>query len=573
MLRELTIHNFAIVDQLRVTFGPGLNVLTGETGAGKSLLVDAMTAILGTRVHPEWLRAGASQGFVEGIFELQGEVRERVHALLRREGLEGEEEDVLILARELRAGGRSVARVNGRAVTASLLAELGSLLVDIHGQGDHLSLLQPRHQLALLDRYAHLESLRAAVAEEVAHLRAVQRELNDLRTRERELAQRADLLAYQVQEIYNAHLEPGEDEALEAERRRLAHAEQLMEGVEAAILALEGEIGATPGAIDLLGEASHRLSRLGDLDPDLVRLAEQAEVLADQVNDLLRELHHYRDRVEFNPQRLEEVEERLALIRNLKRKYGDTIEDILAYAARAEQELAQIEHADERLTELTAQAEDLLRRVGQLAAELSRRRQEAAERLAREVEAILKDLHMPHTRVQVQVTQEEAPEGVPVGDKRLAFSSTGVDRVQFLVATNPGEPLRPLARIASGGETARLMLALKTVLAHADPVPTLIFDEIDVGIGGRVGRVVGQLLRRLAQHHQVLCITHLPQVAAYGHHHLNVVKQVEEGRTRVTVQVLQGEARLWELAAMLGAPTPTGFQSAQEMLEEAENAT
>ena len=572
MLRELTIRNFAIIDELTVTFGPGLNVLTGETGAGKSLLVDAMTAILGARVQPEWLKAGANHGFVEGHFELTGDVRERVHALLRREGLEGDEEDVLILARELRAGGRSVARVNGRAVTASLLAELGSLLVDIHGQGEHLSLLQPRHQLALLDRYAHLESLRAAVAEEVARLRAVRRELNELRTRERELAQRADLLAYQVSEIRNAHLEPGEDEQLEAERRRLAHAEQLMEGVEAAILALEGEIGTTPGAIDLLGEVSTRLSRLGHLDPELATLVEQAEIIADQANDLLRALTHYREQVEFNPQRLEEVEDRLALIRNLKRKYGDTIEEVLAYADRAEQELSQLEHADERLAALAEEEHRLLQRVGELAATLSARRQQAAAQLAQEVEAVLADLRMPHTRFHVHITQEEDPNGVPVGDQRFAFSSTGIDKVQFLVATNPGEPLRPLARIASGGETARLMLALKTVLAQADPVPTLIFDEIDVGIGGRVGRVVGQTLRRLARHHQVLCITHLPQVAAYGHHHFNVIKKVEGQRTWVEIHPLQGEARLWELAAMLGSPTERGFQSAQEMLQEAERA-
>ena len=569
MLRELYIRNFGIIDELTVTFAPGLNVLTGETGAGKSLLVDAVTAILGARAQSEWIRAGADKTIVEGIFELDGDVQERINALLRREGLD-EEENTLILSREIRASGRSIARVNGRAVTAALLGELGSLLVDIHGQGEHLSLLSPRSHIFLLDRYAHLDELRSAVAEEVARLRAVRRELEHLRTHERELAQRADLLAYQIQEIERAALEPGEEEALETERQRLAHAEHLIEGIEAAILALEGEVGSVVGALDLIGETEARLARLSDLDTSLEPLADQAAALADQINDLLRALTSYREQVEFNPQRLEEVEDRLALIRSLKRKYGDSIEEILAYAEEAARELSRIQGADERIAELLAEEEAIVQRVGELAAILSQRRREAADTLARAVEAELKDLRMPHTRFQVAIHQVEAEDGVPVDGRRLAFDSTGVDRVEFLVSANEGEPLRPLARVASGGETARLMLALKSVLAHADPVPTLIFDEIDVGIGGRLGSVVGQKLWHLARSHQVLCITHLPQLAAYGDRHLHVAKHSIEGRTRVTVRPLQGEERVQELAAMLGAPGESGHESALALLGEAQ---
>ena len=566
MLRELHIHNFGIINDLTVPFAPGLNVLTGETGAGKSMIVDAVSAILGARAQPEWLRAGEKSGYVEGIFELEGDVAQRVSAFLRQEGLD-DEEGVLILSREMRANGRTIARVNGRAVTASLLAELGALLVDIHGQGDHLSLLKPRTHLFLLDRYAHLDELRSALAEEVARLRHVRRELEHLRTHARDLAQRADLLAYQIQEIHSANLEPGEDEALESERRRLAHAEHLIQGIEEAILALEGDMGTTLGAIDLVGQVQERLARLTHMDEDLNALAEQTDLIADQVSDLLRALRDYREQVEFNPQRLEEVEERLALIRGLKRKYGDTIEEILAYAERAAEELENIGSADERIGELEEEEARLLARVGELAAALSAKRQEAAENLARAVEAELQELRMGNTRFHVDIRQEEDPRGVPVGGRRLAFDSTGVDRVEFLVSTNPGEPLRPLARVASGGETARLMLALKTVLAHADPVPTLIFDEIDVGIGGRVGGVVGRKLHQLAQSHQVLCVTHLPQLAAHGDHHLNVIKQEEGGRTVVRVRVLEGEERVRELAVMLGAPTEAGLRSAQELLK------
>ena len=569
MLRELYIRNFGIIDELTVTFAPGLNVLTGETGAGKSLLVDAVTAILGARAQAEWIRAGADKTIVEGIFELEGDVLDRVNALLRREGLD-EEGNTLILSREVRSTGRSIARINGRAVTATLLGELGRLLVDIHGQGEHLSLLSPRSHLFLLDRYAHLDELRAEVAENVTRLRAIRRELEHLRTHERELAQRADLLAYQIQEIEQAALDPGEEEELEIERQRLAHAEHLIENVEAAILALEGDVGSMAGALDLIGDVESRLGRLTELDPSLEPLATQAAALADQVNDLLRALTTYREHVEFNPQRLEEVEDRLALIRSLKRKYGDTIEEILAYAEQAAQELAHIQRADERIADLMAEEENLRREIGALAATLSQRRQEAAQRLAQAVEAELKDLRMPHTRFHVAIRHVEDPDGLPVDGRHLAFDTTGVDHVEFLVSANEGEPLRPLARVASGGETARLMLALKSVLAHADPVPTLIFDEIDVGIGGRLGGVVGRKLWRLARTHQVLCVTHLPQLAAYGDWHLHVSKHLTDGRTRVSVRPLEGEARIQELAAMLGTPGESGHESALALLGEAQ---
>jgi len=553
------------MDDLVVSFEPGLNVVTGETGAGKSMLVDAVTAILGARSQPEWIRAGTERALVEGIFELDGLIGEHVRRFLEREGLEGDE-GVLILGREVRANGRSIARINGRAVTAGLLSELGRTLVDIHGQGAYLSLLHPRAHLTLLDRYAHLEDLRSELAEQISHLRAVRRELEHLRRHERELAQRADLLTYQVREIEDAALEPGEDEALETERRRLTHVVQLTEAVEEAIMALEGEIGSVPGVLDLLGDVSARLSRLAHLDELLATLGHQAETLADQTNDLLRELTRYRNELEFNPQRMEEVEDRLALIHSLKRKYGDTIEEILTYARQAQEELDQIGHADERIALLQEEETRLLQQVGERAGLLSRQREAAAEELAQAVERELQDLRMEHTRFRVAVTQREDPSGVPVAGRHLAFDSTGVDRVEFQVSTNPGEPLRPLVRVASGGETARLMLALKSVLSRADPVPVLIFDEIDAGIGGRLGDVVGKKLRQLAQDHQVLCVTHLPQLAAYGNRHIHVTKEVQGGRTRVRIHALSGEERVRELAAMMGAPTESGLHSAQEML-------
>ncbi|MDH7486288.1 MAG: DNA repair protein RecN [Anaerolineae bacterium] len=580
MLAELHIQNFAIIEDLHLSLGPGFNVLTGETGAGKSIIIEAVSLLLGERADQEVIRAGAQRAEIEAVFIPEPHVAAALAPLLTEHGLEGDDEE-LILAREVRRGGRSVGRVNGRAVSSQLLQEIGELLVDIHGQGRHLSLLRVREHVNLLDRYAGLEGLRADFAEQARALRRVRQELAELRRDERELARRMDLLTFQVNEIQAAQLREGEEEELKAERNRLANAEQLTRLTEEVCQALEEGTAEQSSALDLLGQAIQQLGRLERIDASLQPLRLEAERTAEALQELARSLRAYGDGIEYSPRRLAQVEERLGLIYSLKRKYGDSIAEVLAFGAAARQELDSITHAGERIEELETEEERLLRTLGRLGSELSSRRQEAAERLAAAVEAELADLRMARARFGVAITQVDDPTGAYVDGRRLAFDATGLDRVEFLVSANPGEPLRPLVKVASGGETSRLMLALKTVLSHADATPTLIFDEIDAGIGGRVGATVGQKLWRLTvppeeaaswPRHQVLCVTHLPQLAAYGDVHIEVNKHVVGERTIATAEPIQGEARLQELTQMLGTDTDAGRQSVQEMLAEVAEA-
>jgi len=602
MLAELHIRDFAIIDELQLSFAPGFSVLTGETGAGKSIIVDAVELLLGGRADATSVRAGADRAIVEAAFRLEPGQRAVVDPVLEREGLEGDDADLLLLGREVRRSGRSVSRVNGRAVTLALLREVAEGLVDIHGQSEHLSLLRVREHVNLLDRYAGLWPLRAQVAKLASRVRAVRRELADLVRREQELAHRADLLQFQIGEIGAAVLQPGEEEELLEERLRLTNAEQLTALAGEAFHVLEGGEEESSAALDLLGVAVRALERLARVDPALGPQLRAAEGVNYQVEELVRSLRDYQEQVEHNPQRLQEVEERLTLIRRLERKYGPTIPDVLAYAERAAQELDTITHSEERIAGLQVEEERLLGELGALAVELSLRRREAAQSLAAGIEEELRGLRMEGARFGVDFQWRKDPEGVPlpqpVSSFRLqvsssgveqhesrnleaeilscvAFDASGIDRVEFLVSPNPGEPLKPMVKIASGGETSRLMLALKTVLSRADETPTLIFDEIDQGIGGRVGVTVGEKLWGLAVgavadglRHQVLCVTHLPQLAGFGDVHFHVEKAMTGERMVTRVRKLQGRARVEELAQMLGASGEGAYQSAEEILEQ-----
>jgi DNA repair protein RecN (Recombination protein N) len=568
LLVELNIKNFAIIKELNLLFSPGFNVLTGETGAGKSIIIDAVSTLLGGRAESEYIRAGTDESRVEGIFHLDEAMQAAILSLLKEDGLEGEDDETLILAREIRRSGRNICRVNGRAVTLGTLEQIAQGLVDIHGQSEHLSLLRVREHVNLLDRYADLWPLRSQVAAKVSALRQVQRELQTLLRDERELARRADLLEYQVQEIAAARLKVGEEEKLEAERNRLANAERLIELTDETYRALGKGKEGQASVIDLLGLVVRNLISLEKVDPSLAKRRRVAEEVSYQLEDLVQGLRAYRDQVEFDPVRLRQVEERLDLIHSLKRKYGDSIEEILAFGQAAQRELEAITHSEERVEELQAEEDRLLHEIGDSAAQLSAQRQGAGDRLSAAVEAELADLNMERARFGVSLEQSEDADGVWVDDKRYAFDSTGIDRVEFLIAPNVGEPLKPMVKIASGGETSRLMLALKTVLSAADETPTLIFDEIDQGIGGRAGGVVGYKLWDLSPKHQVLCVTHLPQLAGYGDTHYKVDKKVVGERTVAFVQKLEMDGRLEELAQMLGTATEVTRQSAREILEE-----
>ncbi len=570
MLKEILIENFAIIDHLDLQLSSGLVIFTGETGAGKSILIDAVETLLGGRADITMIRSGADKAYVEGTFYLPPAVRQPIYAILEREGLLDQSEYVT-LAREIRLNGRNIARVNGRAVSLSLLREIGELLVDVHGQSEHLSLLRVSQHLGLLDRFGAAEPLLNAYQQTYHKLQAVRRQLTELRQAEKEAARRIDLLSYQINEIESAHLRPGEEEALREERNRLANAEILASLAQEMVQILDEGSPEAAAVTDLFGQVVHALSSLVRYDPAQNALLEQAQLLSEGLSDLARELRAYLERIEFNPRRLDQIEERLELIHNLKRKYGDSISEILAYAEKARQEKETIAHASERIQELELEETRLLERLVREGKALSQKRHQDAERLSSALENELLDLQMSGTQFKVDFQTRPDPQGLPLEDgQRVAFDASGYEHVEFLIAPNPGEGFKPLVKIASGGETSRLMLAIKNVLARADYIPTLIFDEIDPGIGGRVGAVVGQKLRALALEHQVLCVTHLPQLAAYGSQHFHVEKQVSHGRTITQVRELQGEERLLELAQMLGGISEGTLQSAREILDAVE---
>jgi DNA repair protein RecN (Recombination protein N) len=568
MLTELRIRDYAIIDDLNIELGSGFIVFTGETGAGKSIIIDAVELLLGGRAETVNIRSDADKAIIEGTYKLQDPIHKQVEVILEREGLL-DAPGYVTLGREVRREGRNICRVNGRMVTLGVLREIGRWLVDVHGQSEHLSLLRVPEHLGMLDRYADVGDLSRKYAEVYRDLQSVREELEALRVRERDSSQREDLLSYQANEIEAAALEIGEDTSLLEERTRLANAEQLAELAYEALDLIYESGSDQPTAIDLLGKISHALTSLARVDSSMDQIRLDAQSLAEMASDLSRELREYHEKIAFDPIRLNEVEERLELIRDFQRKYGKGIPSILDYAEKARLELESISTAEERMEALELKASELLDRLGAIGGELSQERQRAGDELASAIASELADLRMEGAEFAVDRRWQDSADGVQVGDRRVTYYATGLDQIEFLVAPNPGEGLKPLAKIASGGETTRLMLALKNVLAEADRTPTLIFDEIDQGIGGRVGAVVGSKLWNLSQDHQVLCITHLPQLAAFGDKHFSVDKRIDEGRTLTVVHSLDEDERISELALMLGGKTKPNIESAKGLLEQA----
>lgn len=571
MLNELRIENFAIIDNLDLHFGSGLTTLTGETGAGKSIIIDAVETILGGRADTTMVRSGVERAAVEGVFHINQASRGEIMSILEREDLL-EDGNYLTLGREIRLAGRNVARVNGRSVSVSLLRELGEYLIDVHGQSEHLSLLKVGQHRTLLDRYTFTDAAFSVEADLAAYRKTYHRLIDvldlikHLQQSERDAARRTDTLTYQIEEIQAAQLQPGEEDELRQERDRLANAESLAKLVQESLVFLDEGTPEASAINDLLGQVVNSLASLVRLDPSQTTLHEKSLSLFEDTNDLAKGLRGYLETIDFNPKRLNSVEERLSLIDSLKRKYGDSIQDVLDFAVEAKDELDNITHAEERLEELAAERELLQTRLGTEGEALAKKRRTAGEKLSLDMERELADLNMSGARFTIDYQGRDDPDGVPLSDgKRVAYGPHGLERVEFLIAPNPGEGFKPLARIASGGETSRLMLALKNVLNQADRIPTLIFDEIDQGIGGRVGTVVGEKLWTLARQHQVFCITHLPQLAAFGDHHYQVLKHITEGRTTTRVQPLEGDARVVELAQMMGEVSEGTLHSAREL--------
>lgn len=565
MLAELHIENFAIIQKLELQFNPGMMIFTGETGAGKSIILDAILAVVGGKADITSIRGGADRAMVEAIFTYPPVTHAAVVELLTREDLV-DDEKTITLSREIKREGRGGARINGHSVSLNLLRDVGAYLVDIHGQSEHLSLLNTRQHIHLLDRYANDADLLATYRQTYIQLQSVRKELDDLRKAEQDALRRTDLLNFQVREIEAAKLRPGEEEELELEHSRLANAETLAGFAQQAIDLLDESRPDAASATDQLGQAFQAVQSLSRIDASQAGLSEQAQSITEMAADLSRDLHDYLERIEFNPKRLEQVEERLETLRTLQKKYGGEIPAVIAFAEQARQQLDMITHASERIEELQKKESELSALIANQASSLSVARHAAAEKLSLAVESELADLSMTGARFSVDMQVRPSEKGIEIDGSKVSIDELGMDQVEFLIAPNLGEGLKPLVKIASGGETSRLMLALKNVLAKADAIPTLIFDEIDQGIGGRVGMIVGEKLWRLGRTHQVFCVTHLPQLAAFGDQHFRVRKQVVEGRTITLVDLLKEPERLEELAQMLGSLSAANRTAAQETL-------
>ncbi|BAS28416.1 DNA repair protein RecN [Limnochorda pilosa] len=568
MLLELHLRNVALIERLDLAFGRGLSALTGETGAGKSILIDSITTLLGERAQADLIREGSEQALLEAAFDLSG--RPEARALLAEEGLL-EDDEVLVVRRDLSRRTANRCRLNGHLAPLATLQRVAPLLVELQTQNSHHFLASPARQLDLLDQFGGGELLAARRAYEDLYARwseAVRR-LEALRASERERAREAEMLAFQIQEIEGASLEAGEEEALEEERRRLAHAEQLRTAAQLAYsLLYEG--GEQAAASDQLATAARELGQAAQTDPSLKESLGMVESAAAQATEAAHGLRAYLESLRADPQRLDELESRLHLVRTLSRKYGDGSAEILAYGARARRRLEELEREEGSSAALEEEIAALRRQVAGAGEALGELRRQAARRLEERITGELSQLAMDRCRFQVDLSLEEAADGVEAAGRRLHPFPHGFERVLFLIEPNPGEGLRPLSRIASGGELSRILLGLKSALAEADATPTLIFDEADAGIGGRTAQAVGHRLERLARAKQVLCVTHLPQIASLADAHYRVSKSVEGERTRVRVDRLEGEARVEELTRMLGGQAGEAARAhARQLLEEA----
>jgi DNA repair protein RecN (Recombination protein N) len=553
MLTELRIRNFAIIESLTLPLARGFNVLSGETGAGKSIIVGALGLLLGERASVDLIRTGADRATVEGVFDVAD--RPEIAALLDERGIDAEE-SLVVLKREIAAAGRTRAWVNGTTVSAGILAEVGRLLVNLHGQHEAQTLLDGDAQRRILDAFAGATELAREVAGAHEALAAAQREIADLRRRRAEAEKRADYLRHVAQEIEGARLVDGEDVRLEDEARRLENAEELRELATGISSAIEGEEDTL---LERLAVVERLLASIQRIDPALARLQELYDAAYYNLEALARELTEYESSVELDPARLDEVRRRRDLLFKLTKKYGATLGEVMEAGRQARAELDLVDSADLDLRTLEERERSAETTLRARAASLTAMRGAAAERLGRAVDEVLPDLGMPDGRFHAAL--------VPVRE----IGPDGAETVEFRVSLNVGHEERPLARVASGGELSRVMLALKTILARLDRVPTLIFDEVDAGIGGRVGLQVGETMRRVASYHQVFAITHLPQIAARGHHHIQVSKGARGGVTTADVTVLEGDLRVAEIARMLGGDPESDVSRAhaRELLESA----
>lgn len=562
MLSLLKIKNIALIDELQLEFAGGLNLLTGETGSGKSIIVDSLGALTGERVSSDLIKEGTQNAQIEGLFQIAAS--DELNKIFDESGVEfdagGEVE--LIVRRELSATGKNRIFVNNQLVTQSFLKRIGAFLADIHGQGEQATLFNPATHLEMLDEYANLESLRGKVAEKYRELAAIQRELRNLREDEAQKLQLLDILRFQVEEIGKANLKTGEDDALEEEKRRLNNVEKLSTlSDESYSLLYENE----EATVTTLEKAIRRVTELAEYESSFAAYMEGLQTAQAVLEDLAMSVRDFRNRLEFSPERLEEIENRLAEISRLKRKYGGSVESVLAHLSESEARLSNIETAELREEELRKKLKKSREEYLQIAVELNEKRTKAARKFEKDVEANLKAVALEKARFEVRI---DAPNDLQAEETDKSFTAKGFDQIEFYFSANVGESVKPIAKVASGGEASRLMLILKTTAKLSEREKAMVFDEIDVGIGGRVAEAVGLKLKELAKTQQVLCVTHQPQVASLADHHFLVEKQAAKNRTEIRIKELSKTEKVEEIARMLTGKeiTETARRHAKEML-------
>ncbi|MGM0123687.1 DNA repair protein RecN [Enterococcus sp. AZ194] len=556
MLQELTIENFAIISKLRLSFHQGMTALTGETGAGKSIIIDAMGLLAGGRGSSDYIRQGAQKCTLEGLFQLPKQAD--FLAFMEELGIEIDEQN-LIIQRDMSASGKNVCRVNGRIVTLANLRKIGEFLVDIHGQNEHQELMQAEKHLGLLDEFGTQSFKRAKKKyhETYDAFRQLEQQVKKIQANEKMFVQRIDMLQFQQEEIANAELEVGEEEQLIEEREKLSNYQKIVDGLAESYEALNAE-GLS--SLDGVGTALAQLQGIAHLDSEYNSIFENVQnayyLLQDSVGDISRQL----DNLEFDENRLEEVNHRLEMIRQLKRKYGESIEAILAYQEEISQELAESNFSDGQMDKLLQELTDKEVEVRRLAQDLHSQRLEIAKKLEKSILTELKELYMANTDFEVRFLET---------DHQL--HREGMDQVEFYITTNPGEPLKPLVKVASGGELSRVMLALKTIFSKKQGITSIVFDEVDTGVSGRVAQAIADKIYQVAQNSQVLCITHLPQVAAVANYQYYISKDVKKGRTETEVQQLTADERVAEIARMLAGSEITDLtkKHAEELLSMA----
>lgn len=557
MLEHLHIKNVALIKESEISFGEGLNILTGETGAGKSMVIDSLQFALGGRAGKDFLRHGEKQASVEALFAMQSEA---LQEKLEENGIQPEEDGSVLITRTLSEAGKSVCRVNGSTVTVGMLREIAEDLIDIYGQHEHQSLLNPSKHILLLDRFcgAGFGDAMEEYKKSYHALKELEKQLQSLMGDESQREQRMDILQFQKEELEAGGLRLGEEEDLLEQKKRLNSMEKLMRLTRESLALLYDGENMMPSACDQLGDALAKLQEAAEYDNSLNAFADALADAYAAVEDTARELKREAEKQENDPDALEEIEERLQLIYKLKRKYGGSVEAALAFYDKVVQELDFLSNSSEKVAELTLEKEKEQKKLSAAAEKLSALRRSTAQQVAAQIEASLKDMEMKDARFYIRI------------EEKADWAADGKDKVEFLISANAGETLKPLAKIASGGEMSRVMLALKTVLVDADEIGTFIFDEIDTGVSGRTARKVGEKMRFLGSKRQILCITHLPQIAAMADQHFLIEKESSHGETTTRVTPLEGEGSVLEVARLMGGSdvTETTLAAARELIAE-----